>query len=108
MADVGLNLRLSSDVKIATSEEEDYSDTKRIHALTRHHFHGDGVWKPWVVKSHGYHLKIDLEIAPELKLEDETFAHHVALRLRQLKASSGVYRSMEHANVPPDLGEPWT
>lgn len=107
MADVGLNLRLSSEVKIATSEEEDHSDTKHIHGLTKHCFHGDGFWKPWVVKSHGYHLKIDLEIVPELKLEDETFAQHVAVTLRQFKASSGLCRSMDHADVPPDLGEPW-
>lgn len=42
MADVGLILRLSSEVKIATSEEEDHSDTKLIHGLTKHYFHGDG------------------------------------------------------------------
>jgi hypothetical protein len=105
MADVDLNLRLSSEVKIATSEEDDHNDTTCIHRLTEQLFHGDGVWKPWVVKSHGYHIRIDLEITPELNLEDETFPQLVAGRLKQFKASGGSLQSVEHADVSPDLGQ---
>lgn len=106
MTGVDLNLRLSSEVKIATSAEDETGDPAHIHRLTEKPLHGDGVWKPWVVKSHGYHLRIDLEITPELKLEDDAFAQHVAARLKQFKARSGICQYIEHADSSPDLEEP--
>jgi hypothetical protein len=107
MADVDLNLQLSSEVKIATSEEDGHGDTTH-HGLTEQLLHGDGIWKPWVVKSQGYHIRIDLEFTPELKLEDETFPQLVAARLKLFKANDENLLSMEYADVSPDLGQPST
>jgi len=91
LADLYLDLRLSSEVKIATSVEDERDNTSRTHGLTTRPFHGDGHWKPWVVKSHGYLLTIDLEIAPELTHDDEAFTQHVAAKLKHFKAGSDTY-----------------
>jgi hypothetical protein len=108
MADVDLNLQLSSEVKIATSEEDDRKDKTHSHELTEQLLHGDGIWKPWVVKGHGYNIKIDFEIAPELNFEDVTIPQLVAARLQHFKASGGISQPREPADVSPDLGQSWT
>lgn len=107
LADAGLDLRLSSEVKIATSAEDGSDNTSRTHGLTTQLFHGKGPWKPWVVKSHGYQLRVDLDIAPDLAQNDEAFAHHVAAKLKHFKAGHHICRSMEYADTASDLGEPW-
>jgi hypothetical protein len=99
LADLGLNLRLSSEVKVAASVEDETNDSADLHRSIEKLFRGDGFWKPWAVKSHGYSLGIDLEIAPGLKLEDETFAQSVAARLNQFKASNRFYHLSEHADL---------
>jgi hypothetical protein len=86
LADAGLDLRLSSEVKIATSGEDELDNTSPNYRLTAKPFHSDGHWKPWVVKGHGYQLRVDLDIAPELTHDDEAFAQRVAARLKQFKA----------------------
>jgi hypothetical protein len=97
LADVDLDLRLSSEVKIATSERDERDSASRTHGLTEKPFHGDGHRKPWVVKSHGYRLILDLDIAPELTHKDKAFAQHIAAKIKQFKAGennrelSGVY-----------------
>ena len=86
--DVDLDLRLSSEVKIATSEKDEPDKVPHPHGLTAKPFHGDGHWKPWVIKSHGYQLILDLDVAPELTHGDDAFAQHVAAQLKQLKAGN--------------------
>ncbi|GAB7330391.1 hypothetical protein MBLNU13_g02011t1 [Cladosporium sp. NU13] len=88
LADVDLDLRLSSEVKIATSEKDEPDKVPYTHGLTAKSLHGDGHWKPWVVKSHGYQLILDLDVAPELTHGDNAFAQHVAAQLKQLKAGN--------------------
>jgi len=107
LADLDIDLRLSNDVKIATSEEDELDNTSRTCGLTAKPFHGDGRWKPWVVKSHGFELRVDLDIAPELTHDDEAFAQHVAARLKQFKAGDDIYQLLEYTDTLLDLGQPW-
>jgi len=88
LADADLDLRLSSEVKIATYEKDEHDSASSTHGLTAKPLHGDGLWKPWVVKSHGYQLRVDLDIATELTHDDEAFAQHVAAELKQFKAGN--------------------
>jgi hypothetical protein len=85
---VDLNLRLSSEVRIAASGKDELDSLSHTHGLTAKPFHGDGHWKPWVVKSHGYQLILDLDAAPELTYDDDAFAQCVAAQLKQLKAGN--------------------
>ena len=88
LADVDLNLRLSSEVRIAASGKDELDSLSHTHGLTAKPFHGDGHWKPWVVKGHGYQLILDLDAAPELTYDDDAFAQCVAAQLKQLKAGN--------------------
>jgi hypothetical protein len=88
LADVDLDLRLSSEVRIAASGKDELESVSHTHGLTAKPFHGDGHWKPWVVKSHGYQLILDLDAAPELTYDDDAFAQCVAAQLKQLKAGN--------------------
>ena len=90
LADVDLDLRLSSEVKIATSDKDEFDSVTHAHGLNEKPFHGDGHWKPWVVKSHGYQLILDLDVAPDLTHDEDTFAQHVAAQLKQLKAGNKI------------------
>jgi hypothetical protein len=47
LADLDLDLRLSSEVKIATSGKDELDSASRTHGLNEKPFHGDGHWKPW-------------------------------------------------------------
>ena len=107
LADLNLDLRISSEVKIATSGEDEIDSAPHAHGLTTRPFHGDGHWKPWVVRSHGYQLKVDLDIAPELTHDDEAFTQRVAAKLKQAKAGRHTYQSMEYTDTPIDMGKPW-
>ena len=107
LADVDLDLRLSSEVKIATSGKDELDSAPHTHGLNARPFHGDGHWKPWVVKSHGYQLKVDLHIAPELTHDEEAFAQHIAVKLKQLKAGINIYKTLKYTDTPLDLGKPW-
>jgi hypothetical protein len=104
---VDLDLRLSSEVKIATSGQGVLDHGSRTYGMTARPFHGDGHWKPWVVKSHGYELRVDLDIAPELMHDDEAFAQHVAARLKQFKAGDDMYQLLEYTDTLLDLGNTW-
>ena len=90
LADVDLDLRLSSEVKIATSEKDEFDSVTHAHGLTAKHLHGDGHFKPWIVKSHGYQLILNLDVAPDLTHDEDTFAQHVAAQLKQLKAGNKI------------------
>lgn len=88
LADVDLDLRLSSEIRIAASGKDKLDSVSHAHGQTAKPFHGDGHWKPWVVKSHGYQLILDLDAAPELTYDDDAFAQCVAAQLKQLKAGN--------------------
>ena len=107
LAAVNLNLRLSSEITIASSSESSESDREGTHTLatTGNIFHGDGVRKPWMVKSHGYQLKVDLALAPELKFEDETFTQQVAAKLKHLEARCAQILPCNYTNALLDLAE---
>ena len=107
LADLDLDLRLSSEVKIATSGKDELDSASRTHGLNEKPFHGDGHWKPWVVKSHGYQLTLDLDFAPELTHDDEAFAQHIAAKLKQLKVGNKMPRTLEYTDRMLDLGKPW-
>jgi hypothetical protein len=107
LADVDLDLRLSSEVKIATSGKDELDSASRTHGLNEKPFHGDGHWKPWVVKSHGYQLILDLDIAPELTHDDEAHAQHIAAKLKQFKAGENLCQLLEYTDTLLDLGKPW-
>jgi hypothetical protein len=91
LADVDLDLRLSSEVKIATSGKDELDSASRTYRLTAKSSHGDSHYKPWVVKSHGYQLILDLDVAPDLTHDDDTFAQHIAAQLKQLKAGNNKF-----------------
>jgi hypothetical protein len=99
LADVELDLRLSSEVKIATSGKDELDSALRTHGLPAKPFHGDGHWKPWVVKSHGYQLILDLDIAPELTHNDEAFAQHIATKIKQFKAGEYKYQLLKYTDM---------
>jgi len=108
LACANVNLRLSSEIKLATIRDDvsdaatlDFSPVERL--VDSH-----GCRKPWVVKSHGYQLVVDLHIGTTLELEDEAFAQKVAAQLKHSKARNGVYSQLEHANMPVDLVHSWT
>jgi hypothetical protein len=107
LAHLDLDLRLSSEVKIATSEKDELDSVSHTHGLTAKPFHGDGHWKPWVVKSHGYQLRVDLDVAPELTHNEVAFAQHIAAKLKQLKAGINMYQILKYTDAPLDLGKSW-
>lgn len=106
LADVDLDLQLSSEVTIATSAKDEVDSASHTHGLTAKPFHGDGHWKPWVVKSHGYQLRLDLDIAHELTHDDEAFAQHIAAKLKQFKAGENKYQILEYTDIYLALGKP--
>jgi len=99
LADANLDLRLSSEVTTATSAKDEIDSASHTHGLTAKPFHGDGHWKPWVVKSHGYQLRLDLEIAPELTHDDEAFAQHIATKLKHFKAGNNMFQILEYTDM---------
>lgn len=109
LADVDLNLRLSSEIKIAPSSESSENDRDGAHTLGANGnlLHGDGVRRPWLVKSHGYQLKVDFALAPGLKFEDEAYTQQVAAKLKHLEARSAKLLSCNDTNKLLDLAEPW-
>ena len=106
LADVDLDLRLSSEVKIATSEKDELDSLSHTHGLIAKPFHGDAHWKPWVVKSHTYQLILDLDVAPELTHDDDAFAQHIAAQLKKLKAGNNTYQFLEYTDILLGLGKP--
>ena len=99
LADVDLDLQVSSEVTIATSAKDEVDSASHTHGLTAKPLHGDGHWKPWVVKSHGYQLRLDLDIAPELTHDDETFAQHIAAKLKHFKAGENKCQILEYTDM---------
>ena len=106
LADVDLNLRLSSEISIAPSAKDDCNDLD-AHGVTNFPFYGDEIRKPWVIKSHGYQVRVDLTLASGLKFRDETFTQQVAAQLKHSEARNITLQCKVDTDKLPGLVEPW-
>ncbi|KAM0715364.1 hypothetical protein Q7P37_008862 [Cladosporium fusiforme] len=84
-ANDNISLRLSSEVTLITSGKDGNSDAHMC-GLTHDLLYGDTSGRPWVQKGHNYRLVIDVQIAPELDIERQSFVHVVAENLKNSKA----------------------
>lgn len=105
LADVDVNLRLSSEITIAPSAEDDRNDID-AYGKSKDIFYGDGIRKPWAIRSHEYQVRVDLTLASGLEFQDETFTQQVAVKLKHLEARIITHRCEVDTNMSSGLAEP--